>query len=363
MRFAAALLILAMLAPTACAYEPPPEFDASDSAFLPGESHTEAEVQEAEREGWTEHVDSIRFGDYGLRVVQRLNPETGLPAQGERRWGDAFVGISGHKPARYMSANWSPWWFLDAEVRLQGDEEPLPSPTMRGLLVHCGLREVANDRIVSDAVWREEAGGLLQARFTGWRGEQVFGVSLRYLPPPDRTVANLRWVITAQPYDYSDRGHWQRRRWITTPTRSTAIPEEPLALAPDEWRAVLHNRYAHLTSGCVMALAPEQLATAELWRPSRERVQVGLTPSDPAQPVTLVLGDWVGDYWQVTADRFLGRPADHLRALLTDALADSPPDHQALAAYIEAEAARHADRAQQQAQMARRLAERAWEDG
>jgi hypothetical protein len=79
--------------------------------------------------------------------------------------------------------------------------------------------------------------------------------------------------------------------------------------------------------------------------------------------VTLVLGDWVGDYWQVIAERFLGRPAEDLRALLSDALADSPPDHEALAAYIETEATRRTDRVQQQAETARRLAERAWEDG
>ncbi len=359
MRIAAAALMLT-LAPWAIAYAPPSGFDATDSAFLPNETHTETEVQEAQREGWTEHVDSIRFGDYSLRVVQRLNPDTGLPAQDGRRWGDSFVGISGHKPARYMSSNWSPWWFLTAEVHLEGDDEPLPSPTMRGLLVHCALREVTSHRITGDAVWRDEAGGLLRASVTGWRGEQVFGVALRYYPPPDRTVQSLRLVLTAQPYDYSDRGHWQRRRWITTPTRSLAIPEEPLTLGTDEWRSVIHNRYAHLTSGCVMALAPEQLARAEVWRPTRERVQIGLTPTSPSEPVTLVLGDWVGAYWQAIAREFLARDANDLRGLLADALPENIADRSALEASITAHRQHREQLAQQRAERARRLAEKQW---
>lgn len=358
MRGALIALMLAVAA-TAGAYDPPPDFDASDSAFLPNETHTQNEVQEAERQGWVEHVDAIRFGDYGLRVVQRLDPETGLPAQDGRRWGDAFVGISGHKPARYMSSNWSPWWFLDAEIVLDGDEEPPPSPTMRGLLVHCALRNVDSNRITGDAVWRDEAGGLLRASFTGWRGEHVFGVALRYLPPPGRTVTNLRWVLTAQPYDYSDRGHWQRQRWLSTPARDLAIPEEALALAPEDWRVVLHNRYAHLTSGCVLAMDPGQLVEATVWSPSRERMQVGLTPADPGGQVALVLGDWVGDYWQARARKFLERDPEQLRALLADA-APEAVTHEALGALIEAEAARRERIARERAERARRLAERDW---
>ena len=358
-------MVLALVAVTSAAgaYAPPPDFDARDSAFLPNETHTETTVQEAEREGWVEHVDAIRFGDYGLRVVQRLDPDTGLPAQDDRRWGDAFVGISGHKPAAYMSSNWSPWWFLDAEVVLDGDEDAPPSPMMRGLLVHCGLREVTNDRITGDAVWRDEAGGLLRASFTGWRGEQVFGMALQYFPPPGRVVQSLRWVLTAQPYDYADRGHWQRRRWLTTPARDLAIPKAPLALGTDEWRVVLHNRYSHLTSGCVLAVDPAQLAGVEVWSPTRERVQIGLTPPDPSEPVALVLGDWVGEYWQAKARGFLGPGVDGPGALLANAITGEISSHEALTAYVEAETARRQERAQRQAELARRLAKREWEDG
>jgi hypothetical protein len=357
MRLAAIALVLTVVQ-WASAYAPPPDFDATDSAFLPDETHSETTVQEAPREGWTEHVDAIRFGDYGLRVVQRINPETGLPPQEGRRWGDAFVGISGHKPARYMSSNWSPWWFVSARVRLDGDEEDLPNPTMRGLLIHCGLREVANDRIAGDAVWRDEAGGLLRASFTGWRGERLFGVALRYLPPPGRTVEKLRWVLTAQPYDYSDRGYWQRRRWLTTPARDLAVPEEPVSLTDEEWRVVLHNRYAHLTSGCLLARDPGQ-AAAEVWRPHRERVQIALTPADSTDTVSLALGDWVRVYWQATAREFIGRDAQKLRGLLEQAV---PPaeTHETLAAQIQAHGARREQIAREQAERARRLTEREW---
>lgn len=353
-------LIALMLASAtwAGAYEPPPDFDASDSGFLPDETHSETTVQEAEREGWIEHVDTIRFGDYGLRVVQRLNPETGLPTQDGRRWGDTFVGIDGHKPAAYMSSNWSPWWFLDAEVRLDGADEPLPSPTMRGLLVHCGLREVANDRITGDAVWRDEAGGLLRASFTGWRGERVFGMALRYLPPPGRT-ASVRWILTAQPYDYSDRGHWQRRRWLTTPARSVPVPEEALALADDEWRMILHNRYAHLTSGCVFALDPSQLAEVNVSSPAPERVLVELVPADPGGQVALVLGDWVDSYWQVQARRLFARDATELQTLVSDAM-PPPETHGSLQELLEAETARVEQITQERAARARRLTERDW---
>jgi hypothetical protein len=259
-----------------------------------------------------------------------------------------------------MSSNWSPWWFLNAEIVLEGDEKPLPSPTMRGRLVHCALRQVANDRITGDAVWRDESGGLLRASYTGWRGEDVFGMALRYLPPPGRTVASLRWVLTAQPYDYSDRGYWQRQRWLSSPTGTLNIPEEPLALAADEWRVVLHNRYAHLTSGCVLAMNAGQLAEATIRHLDQKRVEVALTPVRPGEQVALVLGDWVGDYWQARAREFFSRETAEMQALLADAAPEALA-HEALQVSIEVAAARREQIARERAERALRLAEREWE--
>ncbi len=297
-----------MLASMAAAetYVPPPDFDASDSFFLPGESHSVAEVKEAAREGWAEHVDSVRFGAYGMTVTQRINPETNMPEAGKRRWGDSFVGIRGKKPAVYMASNWSPWSFLSAEITLDGGET-VPSPTLTGRLVFAGLREVTDERITADFIWRDTAGGYLRARCIGWRGVDAFGLRARYWPPAGRTVAELTWVMTAHPYDYSDRGHWERQRWIATPARDEPMSEEPLPLdLADEWQVVLHNRFAQTDSGVTLALDRDTVSgVALLTEGDYVRLRLAATSADSA--ISLVLGDWVGEPYDRTRTRWFAQ--------------------------------------------------------
>ena len=318
-------LAMAMVA-HADGYVPPLGFDASDSFFLPGESHSVTEVEEGARKGWMEHVDSVRFGAYGMTLTQRLNPETGMPEAEKRRWGDSFVGVVGKKPAAYMASNWSPWWFLDAEVTLDGGEA-VPSPTMVGLLVHAGLREVTDGRVIADLIWRDVAGGHLRARCIGWRGLDGFGLQLRYWPPPGRTVEKLTWVLTAQPYDYSDRDYWERRRWISTPVDDGALTEEPRTLdLATEWLAVLHNRFAHTESGVTLALDRGSIAATTV-QTEGNRVPLRLTPASPDGPIAMVLGDWVGEGYDRARARWFG-------------LADRLPERLAQVRGLEQEASR-----------------------
>ena len=114
--FACALISCAALLPCTHADDAP-----NEASFTVSAEHTAVPVTEAPRAGWIERRDTLRFGGFGLSVVQRINPQTGLPAQEGTRWGDAFVGVIGHKPETYMASNWSPWDFLNVHVRLQGD--------------------------------------------------------------------------------------------------------------------------------------------------------------------------------------------------------------------------------------------------
>lgn len=318
--------LIACCALAACAQDAPDEaLVASDSAFVAAESHTVTTVTEPPRDGWEERRSTVRFGAYGMTVTQRLDPDTGLPPQTAPRWGDAFVGISGKKPRVYMSSNWSPWYFLSAAIRLEGDETDLPDPTMHGLLVYAGLREATRERIVADVIWRDAADGLLRARLVGWRGVDRFGMTLRYFPPEGRAAASVRYELKCQPYDYSNRGHWERRRWLSTPARDQAIPDEtPLALDPAaEWQAVFHNRFAHSTSGTVLALDPAAVAACSVVNQG-SYVVISLEPRAPHDAVALVLGDWVdAAFARVRAEFFAD--ADSVRSELERTLAVSVP--------------------------------------
>ncbi|MBI2299495.1 MAG: hypothetical protein HYU66_11230 [Armatimonadetes bacterium] len=349
MRLAGAAI--AVLSAAALAVPLPPDWDPSDSAFQATESHTTKLVEEGDRKGWSEHVDSVRFGAYGFSVTQRLDPEHGQPEQARQVWGDAFVGIAGMKPAFYMSSNWSPWDFLSAAVRLEGDAAEVPQPTRRARLACLGLREVTNRRVVAEADWVDAAGGLLRARFVVWRGVDRFGLVLRYAPPQGRNVVKLQYVLVCQPYDYSDRGYWERRRCLTTAGRSVELPERQdvtvdLAAEP---QLVLHNRYAQSDSGTFLGLDAGCLAGVTV-RGEGATAQVSLTPKSPATPVALVLGDWVNEGWALAAGRFFAaRPAvaDELAKLSTlelppPAPAESPDD-----AEVDALVQRHPELAQQ----------------
>lgn len=318
--------LTACCAVPACAQDAPDEaLVASDSAFVAAESRTVTTVTEAPREGWEERKSTVRFGAYGMTVTQRIDPDTGLPPQTATRWGDAFVGIAGKKPRVYMSSNWSPWFFLSAAIRLEGDEADLPNPTMLGLLVYAGLREASRERVVADVVWRDAADGLLRARLIGWRGVDRFGMTLRYFPPEGRAAASVRYELKCQPYDYSNRGHWERRRWLSTPARDEAIPdEEPLALdLPAEWQAVFHNRFAQSTSGTVLALHAATVAAASVVNQG-SYVVISLEAQAPEEAVALVLGDWVDAAFARVRAQFFAE-GEALRSELERTLAATVP--------------------------------------
>ena len=279
------------------------EFSRSDSSFQAAEQHETTRVKDGDkRAGWAEHRDTVRFGAYSLVVTQRIDPASGFPPPA-RTWGDAFVGIGGKRPAFYMASNWSPWDFLSARIRLAGEDKDIPSPTSHGRLAYCGLREQTPQRIVADAVWQDVRGGFLRARMTGWRGKDRFGLSLRYTPPAGKAVASVIYRLVCQPYDFSDRGYWQRRRWVQTAARDAALGKEPLAFDPaSEWQFVFHNRNAQNTAGCVLGVhrpGVRSLAVA-----GKQPIRIDVTPAALDGEVVLVLGDWVDEPYALVAARF-----------------------------------------------------------
>jgi hypothetical protein len=300
----ATLLAMALAVPGRCSATIPDDFDRSDSTFAAEETHSVVTVDEGARKGWAEHTDTVRCGACGLSVVQRLDPATGLPAPAQQ-WGDAFIGIAGHKPASYMASNWSPWDFLAASVRLKGDTNNLPQPTKLGLLVYCGLAEVTNKRIVAEAIWQDSAGGALRVRLVGWRGVQRFGLSGRYLKPDGREVESITYALTCQPYDYSDRGYWERRRFLLTPTGDQPLPDKPpLQFDPAQvWQFVFHNRFAQSDSGTVLALDRQSVRSVAV-AGAGNTIGVTLAPADPAGELVAVLGDWVDEAYPLAAARF-----------------------------------------------------------
>lgn len=316
-----AVLSCAALLPCAHAADAPGE-----ASFVVSEEHTTTPVTEAPRAGWIERRDTLRFGGFGLSVVQRINPQTGLPAQEGTRWGDAFVGVIGHKPETYMASNWSPWDFLNVHVRLQGDAADLPQPTRLGLLVHAHITQPTADRAVAEACWRDAAGGLTRARFSGRRGTPGFALSLRYFPPEGRRTESLRYELVCQPYDYSDRGHWQRRRWLSTPARDLHLAsgqEVPLTL-DTEWLSVYHNRCAQTDAGTWLAIDEGNVTGASV-RAEGNTVRISLTPAALDADVHCALGDWVDRNFTLTrSDVFASAPS--LQEMLAEAAATRSPD-------------------------------------
>jgi len=311
------------------------DFMTGDSAFVAAASITVNSVDDAARKGWQEEKVSLRFGAFGLNVTQRLDPATGFPPL-KRQWGDALVGISGKKPAFYMAGNWSPWYFLDAEVRLDGDDGPVPSPTMSGRLIHAGLCEAGEQRVVAEAIWHDTADGFLLARFFGWRGDpDRFGMALAYSPPPGRQIRSLAYVLTCQPYDLADRGHWERQRWLATaPDALSALSStQPVELtAGDPLRFVFFNRFAHNNAGTNLAVAPDNLAAVSIRGHGRDlaassdrtTVRITLRPHDPATAIHVVLGDWVHEAYTIAIDKFFAAESA-IAAELADMSNYTPP--------------------------------------
>ena len=260
------------------------------------------------REGWDEHKWSADFGTYGLSVTQRVDPETGHPPL-KRQWGDSFVGIRGHKPYRYASANWSPWTFVNAFVTLKGDDKALPSPTLYGPCLTMAIRHASDERVVVETVWGDRRGGFLQMRIIArppWNDR--FGVALRYTPPPGEEVASIRYTLTCQPYDHNDRGNWQRRRWIATDDRSapaTDDKENAFELnLPDEFQAILHNRFAHVKGGVFLAVDTDTVTACSV-RGRGNTMQVVLDPVSHNGWSMVLAGDWTGRHWRTVAEEFL----------------------------------------------------------
>lgn len=317
-------LMLALVSVAGLAAPPiPSDFDRSDSFFAADETHEAKPVAEGPRKGWIEHRDTVRFGAYGFSVVQRTDPATGLPPV-QQQWGDTFVGFSGKKPASYMSSNWSPWDFLAVSVRLRGDTADLPQPTRRGRLVFCGLTEVTTARIVAEVTWEDAAGGAVHARFIGWRGADRCGVLLSYLRPAGREIESLKYTLVCQPYDYSDRGYWERKRYVMTTTGGQPLPDNAsLAFDPAQaWQFVFHNRFAQNDAGTLLAVDRQSQARLAMTG-AGNTVQVTLTPKDPGREVVLVLGDWVDEAYPLAAARFFAS-ADAVAAELQQASAVAP---------------------------------------
>ena len=275
-----------------------------DSLFSPGEKHEATVVaEEGKRKGWKQTVDTVRFGAYSISVTRRIDPATGSTAP-VRSWGDSFFGFIGKKPASYMASNWSPWDFMSAAIRLEGDAKGLPSPTFFGKVVFCGLREAVAERIVADVVFQDAAGGLLRLRCAGFKGTDRCALAVKYFPPIGKVVASLSYTLTCQPYDHSDRGHWDRRRWLTTPVRSSECAEKPVIIdTKDEWQFVLHNRFAQNDAGTFLAVDPDSVASVSVQQ--KGPINLTLTPKKLDSEMVFVLGDWVDvPYSQSAADFF-----------------------------------------------------------
>jgi hypothetical protein len=278
----------------------------------------------------------VRFGAYGFRVVQRIDPATNLPPM-QQQWGDTFVGFNGKKPAVYMSSNWSPWDFLAVSVRLKGDTADLPQPTRHGRLACCGLTEVTNERIVAEATWEDAASGTVRARFFGWRGVDRCGVLLSYLKPEGREVESLKYTLVCQPYDYSDRGYWERKRFVMTSTGDQLLLENtPPPFDPAQaWQFVFHNRFAQNDAGTLLAVDRQSVAGLSV-AGAGNTVAVTLTPQRLGGEVVLVLGDWVDEAYPLAAARCFAS-SEAMAAELKQASALAP------AAPLTADAAQDAE--------------------
>ncbi|MDD5704367.1 MAG: hypothetical protein PHR35_00460 [Kiritimatiellae bacterium] len=219
----------------------------------------------------------------------------------------------GKKTAGYALSNWSSWSFLDADIRLTGDAESLPSPTHSGELVHAGIREATPSRIVAEAFWRDAAGGLLKARFIGWRGNlDRFGLNLEYQPPVNRQVERLTYVFSCHPFDYSARGQWWRERWLDAAGRRLPLDGATHSFTTnDSLRFTLFNRHGQNTAGVVLAPARETtenvILEGEKGGSESSSVKIEIRPPDASTRVVAVLGDWVDEAYVLAIDRFLSQ--------------------------------------------------------
>jgi len=283
-----------------------PDGSSGNSRFRKHESHHITTIDKEPRKGWREHKWNVRFGAFGFTVLQRLDPKTGFPPR-KRTWGDSFFGVVGHKEKAYFSANWSPWTFLEPQIRLAGSpDEVLPPPTLYGRCVFAGIRECTPNRIVAEAIFRDTAGGWTRIRFIGLADTlDRFGVTVNYAPPNEKTVTSLTYRLICQPHDYSDRGYWQRRRTVTTPSGNTAMPdaaEHHYSSTDGPW--LFHNRFAHLTSGTFLDRNLTNIAGLTI-RGIGKTIAIDLTPRNRHAWTGFVCGDWVAENWQLRSHRLL----------------------------------------------------------
>ena len=111
-------------------------------------------------------------------------------------------------------------------------------------------------------------------------------------------------MLTIQPYDYHDRGHWERRRWVTTPKRALPLSKDSVSFDPaSESLFVFHNRFAQNDAGTFLAVDPASAASVVVTSPCNV-VSVRVRPPSPTGEVALVLGDWVGEAYGLAAARF-----------------------------------------------------------
>lgn len=276
-----------------------------DSSFKASESLSTSIVKDdAKRNGWEERKFGSRFGSYSFSVTQRIDPKTGYPPS-KRKWGDSFFCLNGKKPASYMASNWSPWGFLVPEIYLDAGKKMVPPVTLNGRCEFVGLRETSPNKIVSEAVFRDLEDGIFIVRFVGLpQYKDRFGLWVRYQPPKNKLVTKAVYTFTCQPYDYSDRGYWQRRRWLTTPDFNSQIKnrekiEGDLLAAK---KLVFHNRLAMTDAGCFMFLPDQGIKDVSV-NGAGKTIKVHITPKNCQDWTPLILGDWIKQANNLKADQ------------------------------------------------------------
>ncbi len=270
--------------------EPLAVFDRSDSGFLPQEEHEVTPVTDnSRRQGWSQHVDKVRFGRYTLSISRYLD------LQGCHR--EDSVSIMG------LSHSWECPKSISAAIRLDDMDKDLPDPLYEGSLMFCGLREVTNARMVTEVDWQDTAGGFMRARYIAWRdAPDRFGLTLRYFPPAGRTATSVVYRLFCQP-QYSNR---DAKRWMFTSARNEEVPAAPTTLDPArEWAVAYGNRYSLQTAGGTLAVDAAALTGATVQRDHAGAIITTLTLRNPTGSAACVLGDWVDENYAVAAPRYL----------------------------------------------------------
>lgn len=322
-------LLLTILTPWATcpagAEEPPPPGAEPDSAFVANQARTE-EILNAEgpRKDWIRRKDTLQFGAYGFEYDQQIDPKTGLPTQQNPRWEDYCIRFVGKRTQFYMASNWGQRDFMGVAIRLQGDKQDLPDPLRFQVASYLILREVTPTRILAEGAWPDGAGGSLRLRFTGWKGADRCGLTLRYFPPPGRTVEKISYWFTTNPYETSDRGEWGRKRWFATPIRDAEVSKDdtPLNLE-QEWLLSCYNRFGMEGAGTVLALDRQSVGTATL--KSNGTIYITVTPKTPDGDLRLILGDWVYLANPIVTADFFATQHELLTAFTELATQGTPP--------------------------------------